>query len=65
MRLSMGRFWFYGHGVSAPLLGLDFSCVVKLLALAVGHHFDVAPAVSANEDTAAVRAESVTRRIGD
>ena len=59
----MGRFWFYGHGVSAPLLGLDFSCVVKLLALAVGHHFDVAPAVSANEDTAAVRAESVTRWI--
>lgn len=59
----MGRFLSYGHGVSAPLLGLDFSCVVELLALAVGHHFDVATAVGANENTAAVGAESVARRI--
>ena len=61
----MGRFLSCGHGVSVPLLGLDFSCVVELLALAIGHHFDVATAVSANEDTAAVGAESVTRRIRD
>lgn len=63
MMLSMDRFWSYGRGVSVPLLGLDFSCVTELLALAVGHHFDVATAVSANENTAAVRTESVTRRI--
>ena len=61
MKSSMGRFWFYGHNVSVPLLGLGFSCVVELLTLAVGHHFDVAAAVSANEDTAAVGAESVAR----
>lgn len=48
MRLNMDRFWSYGHGVSVPWLGLDFSCVAKLLALAVGHHFDVATAVGAN-----------------
>ena len=48
MRLSMGRFLSYGRGLSVPLLGLDFSCVVELLALAVGHHFDVAPTVSAD-----------------
>ena len=48
MRLSMGRFLSYGRGVSAPLLGLGFSCVVELLALAVGHNFDVATAVSTN-----------------
>lgn len=57
----MGRFWSYGRGVSVPLLGLDFSCVVELLALAVGHHFDVAAAVGADKDTAAIRAESVAR----
>lgn len=56
MRLSMGRFLSYGRGVSVPLLGLDFSCVVELLALAIGHHFDVAAAVGANENTAAVGA---------
>ena len=61
----MDRFLSCGHDVSVPLLGLDFSCVVELLALAVGHHFDVATAISANEDTTAIRAESVTRRIGD
>lgn len=38
--------------------------MVELLALAVGHHFDVATAVSTNEDTATVGAVSVTRRIG-
>ena len=63
MRLNMGRFLSYGHGVSVPLLVLDFSCVTELLTLAVGHHFDVTTAVSANEDTAAVGAERVTRRI--
>ena len=63
MKLNMGRFWSYGHGVSVPLLGLDFSCVVKLLTLAVGHHFYVATAVSADKDAAAVGTESVTRRI--
>lgn len=63
MRLSMDRFWSYGHGVSVPLLGLGFSCVVELLALTVGHHFDVTTTVSTNEDTATVGAESVTRRI--
>lgn len=57
----MDRFWFYGHGVSVPLLVLDFSCVTELLTLAVGHHFDVAAAVSANEDTAAIRSEGVAR----
>ena len=65
MKLNMGRFLSYGHGVSVPLLGLDVSCVVELLALAVGHHFDVATAVSANEDTAAVGAVSVTRGVRD
>ena len=59
----MGRFLSYGRGVSVPLLGLDFSCVTELLTLAVRHHFDVAAAVSANEDTAAVGSESVTRGI--
>lgn len=61
MRLSMGRFLSYGHGTSVPSLRLDFSCVVELLALTVGHHFDVTTAVSANEDTAAIRPESVAR----
>lgn len=61
----MDRFLSCGHGVSVPLLGLAFSCVVELLALAVGHNFDVTAAVSANEDTAAVGAESVTRGIRD
>lgn len=61
----MDRFLFYGHGVSAPLLGLDFSCAVELLALAVGHHFDIAPTVSANEDAATIRPERVTRGISD
>jgi hypothetical protein len=61
----MGRFLSYGRGVSVPLLGLDFSCVVELLALAVGHHFDVATAVSTNEDAAAIGAESVTRGVRD
>lgn len=61
----MDRFLSCGHGVSVPLLGLDFSCVVELLTLAVGHHFDVTAAVSANENTAAVGAESVTRGIRD
>ena len=65
MRLNMDRFLFCGHDVSVPLLGLDFSCVVELLALAVGHHFDVTAAVSANENPAAIRSESVTRRISD
>lgn len=59
----MGRFLSYGHGVSVPLLGLDFSCVVELLALTVGHHFDVTAAVRTYKDAAAVGAESVTRRI--
>ena len=59
----MDRFLSCAPGTSVPSLGLDFSFVVELLALAVRHHFDVASAVSANEDTAAVRAESVTRRI--
>ena len=59
----MDRFLSYGHGVSVPLLGLDFSCVVELLALAVSHHFDVASAVGADKYTAAIGAESVARRI--
>lgn len=63
MRLNMDRFLSYGHGVSVPLLGLDFSCVVELLALAVRHHFDVAAAVGTNENAATIRAESVTRGI--
>nr|DAE51374.1 MAG TPA: hypothetical protein [Caudoviricetes sp.] len=63
MRLSMGRFLSYGHDVSVPLLGLDFSCVVELLTLAVGHHFNVAAAVGANENTAAIWPESITRWI--
>lgn len=63
MRLSMDRFLSYGRGVSVPLLGLDFSCVVELLALAVGHHFDVTATVGTDKDAAATRAESVTRRI--
>ena len=63
MRLNMGRFLSYGHGVSVPLLGLDFSCVAELLTLAVGHHFDVATAVGTDKDTATVGPESVTRRI--
>lgn len=37
--------------------------MVELLALAVRHHFDVAATVGTNEDTAAVRPESVTRWI--
>ena len=65
MRLNMGKFLSYGHGVSVPLLRLDFSCVTELLTLAVGHHFDVTAAVSANENTAAIRPESVTRGIRD
>ena len=65
MKLNMDRFLFYAPGTSVPSLGLDFSCVFELLALAIGHHFDVATAVSANEDTAAVGAESVTRGIRD
>ena len=65
MKLNMDRFLSCGHGVSVPLLGLDFSCVVELLALAVGHHFDVTAAVSANENTAAIRPERVTRGISD
>ena len=65
MKLNMDRFLFYAPGTSVPSLGLDFSCVVELLALAIGHHFDVATAVSANEDTAAVGTESVTRGIRD
>ena len=59
----MDRFLSCGHDVSVPLLGLDFSCVVELLALAVGHHFDVATAVSTDKDAATVGTESVTRRI--
>ena len=59
----MGRFLSYGHGVSVPLLGLDFSCVVELLTFAVGHHFDVTPAVRTDKDAAAVGTERVTRRI--
>ena len=55
MRLSMDRFLSYGHGVSVPLLRLDFSCVTELLTLAA--------AVSTDKDAAAVRPVSVTRRI--
>ena len=62
-RLNMVRFLSYAPGTSVPSLGLDFSCVVELLALAVGHHFDIAPAVGTDKDTAAVGAERVTRRI--
>ena len=65
MRLNMDRFWSYGHAVSVPLLRLDFSCVTELLTLAVRHHFDVATAVSTNEDAAAIGAESVTRGVRD
>ena len=39
--------------------------MTELLALAIRHHFDVAAAVGANENTAAIRAVSVTRRIGN
>lgn len=60
----MGRFLSYGHGVSVPLLGLDFSYVPELLALAIVHHFNVTTAVGANEYTATIRDESVTIRIG-
>lgn len=65
MMLNMDRFLSCGHGVSVPLLGLDFSCVVELLTFAVGHHFDVTPAVRTDKDAAAVGAERVTRRIRD
>lgn len=60
----MDRFWSYGHGTSVPSLRLDFSCVSELLALAIVHHFNVATAVGANEDTATIRDESVTIRVG-
>ena len=63
MTLNMGRFLSYGHGVSVPLLGLDFSCVAELLTLAVGHHFDVATAVGTDKDAAAIGAVSVARWI--
>lgn len=38
--------------------------MVELLALTVGHHFDVATAVSTDKNTATIGAESVARGIG-
>lgn len=37
--------------------------MAELLTLAVRHHFYVSAAVSADKDTAAIRAESVTRGV--